>query len=54
MSAPNLSVMLTMVLKPSSLGSGPMKLIATESNLLSGIGNECSGSAHFEVVALLH
>jgi len=52
MSAPSLSVMLTIALNPSSLGRGPTKSMATESNLLSGIGRGCKGPARLEVLAL--
>lgn len=53
-SAFSLSVMVTMVLKSLSLGSGPMKSIATESNRLSGTGRGCRGPPGFEVVFLFY
>src|ERR1700761_7116833 len=49
MSEPDLSVKVTMLLEPSSGGSGPMKSIATESQRWSGTGSGCSGPTGFVV-----
>lgn len=54
MLAPSLSVMVTIMSKPSLEGRGPMKSMATESNLLSGTGRGCSGPGTLAVVDLFH
>lgn len=54
MLAPSLSIMVTIALNPLSLGRGPMKSIAMESNLQSGIGNGWRGPACLVVLALFY
>lgn len=51
--APSWSVMVTITLYPSSLGSGPMKSIVTDSKCLSGMGSGWRGPAGLEVQHLL-
>ena len=48
------SVMVAMVLKPCSLGSRPMKLMATLSPQSSGDGKGCKGPTGYEVGDLLY
>jgi len=52
MSAPRKSVIVTMQLKPSSSGQGPIKSIAMELPCSSGMGRGCSGPAGLVVLLL--
>jgi hypothetical protein len=54
MSAPSLSVIVTMQSKLSSFGNGLMKSIATESKRLFGTGSGCSGPVGLQVRFLFH
>ena len=47
MSEPKRSVIVRMVSKPSSSGSGPMKSITTELQHFSGMGSGCKGPMGF-------
>ena len=52
-SDPSQSMKVTMLLKPSSVGSGPMKSMATGSQRSLGTGRGCRGPICFVVRALL-
>lgn len=52
MSAPSLSVIVTMASYPLSVGKGQIKSIATESNHLSRIGSGCNGPGAFVMLLL--
>ena len=53
-SDPSQSVNVTRLSYPSSIGRGPMKSIATESQWSSGTGSGCSGPMGFAVLDLFH